>query len=133
VSGSTTHAHVQQMLDHIHEHYTQRVTLATFSTNLRRQAAYLGRLFRDEVGITVHEYLTRVRMDRAAEHVRGGMKIEAVALCLGYRSKKNFYRQFKRRFGSTPDAYRHDRRTLEIARRTPARPAVVVAPRSLGE
>jgi PAS domain-containing protein len=34
------------------------------------------------------------------------VKVEAVALDLGYRSKKNFYRQFKRRFGMTPEAYR---------------------------
>ncbi len=42
-----------------------------------------------------------------ASQVRSGMKIEAVSLDLGYRSKKNFYRQFRRRFGMTPDAYRH--------------------------
>jgi AraC-like DNA-binding protein len=37
--------------------------------------------------------------------IREGVKIEAVAHQVGYRSKKNFYRQFKRRFAMTPFAY----------------------------
>jgi hypothetical protein len=34
------------------------------------------------------------------------MKIESVANSVGYRSKKNFYRQFLRHFGSTPETFR---------------------------
>jgi PAS domain S-box-containing protein len=98
------------MLDHIHQSYTQRLTLATLARKLERQSAYLGRLFREEIGVTVHEYITRARMIFGAAEVRSGVKIEAIALDLGYRSKKNFYRQFKRRFGMTPEAYRWDRR-----------------------
>jgi PAS domain S-box-containing protein len=94
------------MLKQIQQNYTQRLTLGTLGRTLGRQSAYLGRLFRDEVGITVHEYVTRARMINGAVQVRSGVKIEAVALELGYRSKKNFYLQFKRRFGMTPEAYR---------------------------
>jgi YesN/AraC family two-component response regulator len=112
------------MLRHIDANYTQHLTLATLATTLRRQAAYLGRLFRDEVGLTVHEYLTRVRMEHGAAQVCAGAKIEAVALCVGYQSKKNFYRQFKRRFGVTPDAFRHEQREPHAADRPPAAASV---------
>jgi PAS domain S-box-containing protein len=94
------------MLEQIHQRYNDRLTLAGLAKALRRQSAYLGRLFREEVGLTVHEYVTRARMIFASVQVRAGVKIEAVALDLGYRSKKNFYSQFKRHFGMTPDAYR---------------------------
>ena len=109
-SSATTHDHVQRMLDQIHQHYTRRLTLGTLAKTLERQSAYLGRLFREAMGMTVHEYITRARMMFGAAQVRSGVKVEAVALDLGYRSKKNFYRQFKRRFGMTPEAYRqrHD-------------------------
>jgi AraC-like DNA-binding protein len=106
-NSATTHDHVQRMLSEIRQNYSQRLTLATLARLLRRQSAYLGRLFRAEIGITVHEYVTRARMVFGGAHVRAGVKIEAVALDLGYRSKKNFYRQFKRFFGMTPEAYRH--------------------------
>ncbi len=106
--SATTHEHVRRMLKEIHERYTQRLTLRMLASTLQRQSAYLGRLFRDEVGVTVHEYVTRARMIFGAAQVRSGVKIEAVALELGYRSKKNFYRQFYRRFGTTPEAYRQE-------------------------
>jgi PAS domain S-box-containing protein len=106
-SSAATHEHVQRMLNHIQRNYTQRLTLGALAKTLGRQSAYLGRLFRDEIGVTVHEYVTRARMVNGAVQVRSGVKIEAVALDLGYQSKKNFYRQFKRRFGMTPETYRH--------------------------
>jgi len=107
MASATTVEHVRRMLEEIQRNYTQRVTLRTLATVLGRQPAYLGRLFRDEVGMTVHEYVTRARMIFGATDVRSGVKVDAVALYSGYQSKKNFYRQFRRRFGTTPDAYRN--------------------------
>src|SRR5215470_10832254 len=109
-SSAIAHDHVQRMLDQIHQNYTSRLTLGTLAKTLERQSAYLGRLFREAMGLSVHEYITRARMMFGAAQVRSGVKVEAVALDLGYRSKKNFYRQFKRRFGVTPEVYRqrHD-------------------------
>jgi PAS domain S-box-containing protein len=95
------------MLDIIQNDYAGVVTLQRLSATIGRQPAYLGRLFRQEVGSSMREYLTRVRLERAADLIRAGVKIEAVALIVGYRSKKNFYEQFKRRYGATPAPYRH--------------------------
>jgi two-component system response regulator YesN len=93
------------MLDVIERSYSEPITLQFLGTVLDRQASYLGGLFRREVGLSVRQRLTDVRLDRATMLIRDGVKIEAVALLVGYRSKKNFYRQFKRRFGMTPFAY----------------------------
>jgi PAS domain S-box-containing protein len=124
VPGSaTTHEHVQRMLEQIHGNYKQRLTLGILARTLGRQSAYLGRLFRQEIGVTVHEYITRARIEYGAAHVRSGVKIEAVALDLGYQSKKNFYRQFRRRFGMTPEAYRHKHDETPVRDRTAARPS----------
>jgi AraC-like DNA-binding protein len=97
------------MIDLIEESYAERITLANLSQNLRRKPEPLGRLFRRVAGVSVHEYITGVRLEHAAHHIRGGLKIEAVALSVGYKSKKNFYRQFIRRFGLTPEMYRRRR------------------------
>jgi two-component system response regulator YesN len=97
---------VQRMLATIESDYAAALTVRTLSKAIGRQPAYLGRVFRQVVGSTVRDYLTRVRLNRAAQLIRDGVKIEAVALSVGYRSKKNFYRQFKRRYGTTPLPYR---------------------------
>src|SRR5215467_12490492 len=88
-SSATTHDHVQRMLDQIHQNYTQRLTLGTLATTLERQSAYLGRLFRESMGVTVHEYITRARMMFGAAQVRSGVKVEAVALFFCYDRTTN--------------------------------------------
>jgi len=97
---------VRRMLDEIDRDYADVVTLRTLGATIGRQPAYLGHVFRTVLGLTVHERMTRVRLERAAEMIKAGTKIEAVSLTVGYRSKKNFYRQFKRYFGTTPAGYR---------------------------
>ena len=98
-------SHVQTMIDVIERSYQQPITLHTLAAMLNRQSAYLGHLFRKETGMTVRQRLTSVRLERAAALIREGVKIEAVATVVGYRSKKNFYRQFRRHFATTPSAY----------------------------
>ena len=97
---------VQRMLEEIERDYAQPITLRTISATIGRQPAYLGRVFQHEVGSSVRNYLTRVRLEHAAALVRDGVKIEAVALSVGYRSKKNFYQRFKGYYGTTPVQYR---------------------------
>jgi two-component system response regulator YesN len=97
---------VERMVVLIHEGLSGIVTLRMLGQAIGRQPGYLGSLFQRELRMSVRDYTTRVRMQRAEELIREGLKIEAVALTVGYRSKKNFYRQFKRRFGTTPERYR---------------------------
>ena len=96
----------QRMVDLIEHGFMDRITLKTISAAVRGKPSVLGRIFEAQVGVSVHEYLTRVRLAHAAHLVRSTMKIEVVALVVGYRSKKNFYRQFSRHFGVTPEVYR---------------------------
>jgi two-component system response regulator YesN len=105
-----SHILVKRMLDLIELRYADVITLRTLGETLERQPAHLGSLFRRELGITARECLTRVRLARATELILNGVKIEAVAMIVGYRSKKNFYRQFKRHFATTPEAYRQKTR-----------------------
>jgi len=100
------HVEVRRMLDLIHDRYSERLTLDALERAFGQPSAYLSRLFRHETGISIHDHVTRTRLANAATLIRAGVKIEAVALSVGYQSKKNFYRQFKRQFGSTPEQYR---------------------------
>jgi transcriptional regulator GlxA family with amidase domain len=96
---------VQQMLREIEQRYFEPLTLDVLAARLMKDARHLGRRFRLELGVSVHDYLVQVRLDHAAMAIRRGVKIEAVSLLVGYRSKKNFFAAFKRRFGMTPGVY----------------------------
>jgi transcriptional regulator GlxA family with amidase domain len=113
-TSAISRQHVDEMLDVIANAWSEPVTLRRLALTLDRQAAYLGRLFHKEVGITVRECVTRIRLTHAAALILDGAKIEAVALDVGYHSKKNFYRQFKRHFTLTPEAWRRAARSRAL-------------------
>jgi YesN/AraC family two-component response regulator len=105
---------VRTLLCRIRRDYDQPLTLRSVASDLGRQAEYLGSLFRQETGTTFHERLTLVRMRHAARRIRCGEKVDAVVLLVGYRSKKNFFEQFRRRFHTTPGRYRAEFRTGRV-------------------
>jgi len=57
-------------------------------------------------GQRVREAITAACLDRSAQLIREGLKIEAAFRLAGFRHDSNFSRQFKRRFGCTPSAFR---------------------------
>jgi len=90
----------------IDEQFADPLTLDRLAAGVGRSKRQLATLFQQELAMTVHEYLTRVRLRRALDLIRKEEKIEVVSLLVGYRSKKNLYRQLKLRIGVTPTAYR---------------------------
>lgn len=97
---------VQRAKRLIEERYAAPLTLDRLAVAVGRSKRQLASVFQQELAMTAHEYLTRVRLRRALELIRDGEKIEAVSLLVGYHSKKNFYRHFKMRIGVTPLAYK---------------------------
>jgi AraC-like DNA-binding protein len=99
-------AHVCHALRRIRDSHSQRLTLERLASERGLQTEYIGWLFRHETGRSFRDRLAVVRIRRAARLIRRGCKIEAAGVLSGYRSKKNFYFQFRRRFGVTPGQYR---------------------------
>ena len=102
-------APVKRIAELIEEHYRDPLTLKSLAAAVGRHDHALAAMFRRERGMTVREYLTRVRIRRATDLIDAGEKIEAVTLLVGYRSKKNLYRHFKAQMGMTPGTYKTGR------------------------
>jgi AraC-like DNA-binding protein len=101
---------VRRVRAYIRSHYGEPISLDSLANGVGRNSAYLATLFRRETGMTIHRYLTGVRMQHAARLLRQREKVEAVMLLVGYRSKKSFYRQFAAAFGVTPGQFKADPR-----------------------
>jgi len=56
--------------------------------------------------MSIREYLQAARIDHAAARLREGDKVESVLATAGWRGRKNFFRHFKDRIGTTPAQYR---------------------------
>jgi AraC-like DNA-binding protein len=67
---------------------------------------YLSRLFSQEAGMTMQQFLRRIRMDRAAELLRSGRcNVTEAALEVGYNSLSHFSSTFHEAFGCCPGLY----------------------------
>ncbi|WP_167859106.1 response regulator transcription factor [Paenibacillus cymbidii] len=70
---------------------------------------YIGRLFRERMGVTFLTYLTALRMEEAKRLLRNpGIKIYEVAEMVGYGSWKHFSRTFKEVTQYNPVQYRNE-------------------------
>jgi AraC-like DNA-binding protein len=99
-------ARVRRVASFIEQHYAEQLTLVRLAAIVGWHRASLATEFRRETGVTVHDFLTRVRIRRAADLLRHGDKIEPVMMLVGYRGKKNFYRHFKEQVGMTPGEFK---------------------------
>ena len=69
--------------------------------------AYVSSLFKKEMGLSVTEYITVCRMQRAAEllHSRPDSSLTAISEQVGYTDPYYFSRCFKRYYGVTPSKF----------------------------
>ena len=67
---------------------------------------YLSRLFSQEAGMTIQQFLRQIRLERAAELLRSGQcNVTEAALEVGYNSLSHFSTAFHETFGCCPGLY----------------------------
>lgn len=98
---------VEKAVAYINAHYRQSISLEDIAAFVDLSPAHLSRLFKKEMGRTVIEYLTLVRIEAAKRMLRLGKTIEEVATATGFSEVTYFSRVFKREVGVTPGTYRN--------------------------
>lgn len=77
---------------------------------------YLRKLFKKELGITPHKYLSDKRLQTAADMLAYGYSdnnnIAEIALLCGFREPLYFSRMFKKKFGVAPSFYQEAQKNL---------------------
>lgn len=67
---------------------------------------YLSRIFKQEAGMTITQFLRQARMERAAELLRTGRcNVTEAAMSVGYSSLGHFSTTFQQTFGCCPGLY----------------------------
>ncbi len=95
----------------IHERPAEQWTIARLAREVATSRTVLAVRFAELVGVPPALYLTRWRLQLAAELlVRGSAKLSSIAARVGYESEASFSRAFKRETGVAPAAWRAARR-----------------------
>ena len=77
------------------------------AAEFRLSPAYLQRLFKNETGICMGEWLNEQRLQRAAYLLSNSyLSIKEITHSIGYEHTSSFIRAFERRFHQAPARYR---------------------------
>ena len=108
--GALRDAVVGPALSRLHEEPTRAWTLAELAREIASSRTVLVERFSQLIGVPPMLYLTRWRLQLAAEQLaRGAAKVAAIGAQVGYESEAAFSRAFKRETGLSPAAWRRVR------------------------
>ncbi len=97
---------IKQICAYIDEHLGESLSLETLERVFYLDKSLLGKMFKKDTGISIHQYIMLQRMTVCKTIILSDMLLEDVALQLGYSSYSAFYRLFKKTFEISPIAYR---------------------------
>ena len=125
----TSEVQAHRIAEYIDRHFADPITLGSLSQISGWCGRDLSRAFRSSMRMSIREYLHAARINQAAARLRQGDKVESVLATVGWRGRKNFFRHFKNRIGTTPAQYRdgwmRTSRHVEEPQRSPRLPQSV--------
>ena len=87
---------VREALEYIDENLDQPFTMRDAATRVHLNPSYFSVLFKDEMGMTFSEYVTRRRLQRAKDMLlRTKLTVAEIAERVGYQSAKHFAKMFR--------------------------------------
>lgn len=93
---------VQWVTDYVQASYMQRLSVQEMADRLNIDRSYLFRQFKKKMGLSVKEYIQKVRTNKAKWYLEQGYSVKETAKLCGFGSTDNFSRQFKRSEAAMP-------------------------------
>lgn len=97
----------QTICIYIQENFHRPITRDSIATRFSLSPNHVSRLFRQKGHMTLADYITWVRIDRAKFMLKKyDLKLHDIAMRCGFKEVNYFCRVFKQRTGRTPSQYR---------------------------
>jgi AraC-like DNA-binding protein len=96
---------VRRAREYLRAHVCESVTLDALAAHAGADKYHLIRAFRAELGIPPYEYLTHLRVARAAELLSTGLTGAEAAHAVGLFDESQLHRHFRRILGVTPGKF----------------------------
>ena len=91
--------------DFIHDNLQLDTSLDDICSQVHLSKYHFLRMFRQQFGITPHQYILNARILRAREDLESGVALDDVVFAYNFTDLSHFNRRFKPIYGMTPRAY----------------------------
>lgn len=100
----------KQLMHYLTKHYAESdISVQQLAEYFGYTPNYLSSLFRKQAGITIGQYLTKVRVEKAKKYLRDPRnKLYQIAEMVGYTDSHYFAKIFKKTTGMLPSEYREN-------------------------
>lgn len=96
---------VEMAVSYLKKNYGQSVSLRTVAAGIGTNSSYLSRIFHDETGRTITDYLNEIRIEAAKEMLAERYALKDIAVRSGFNNYTYFLKIFKDYTGRTPKEY----------------------------
>jgi AraC family transcriptional regulator len=104
---------IRRVRDYIEEHLSNRILVSNLSDIVQRSEAHFARAFKKTFGISPHAYVLRRRVEKASHLMLvSDDSLSDIALACGMTDQAHLCKIFRQMTGSTPAAWRRERRAL---------------------
>lgn len=102
------HQIVSQIKKFISNNYFKNLTLEDIAESVFLSPYYISRVFKEDQGITIMDYATKVRLEEAKKLLHNPRyNIDDIAEKVGYNDPSYFSKVFRRKEGMSPSQFRH--------------------------
>jgi two-component system response regulator YesN len=100
---------IEAIRNYVDENYCYELTLSSLADMFHLNETYLSGLFKQQIGATFSDYVTRLRLNKAAALLQENeLKVTDIATLVGYSSSSYFSTAFKKWYGKGPKEYREE-------------------------
>ena len=97
------------ILSYVEKHLDRELSLEKIAKELNYSKFYIARVFKDETGMALHQYIRGRRLNESARKlVETKQSIIEIAFAAGYGSQQAFTQAFHHEYGWTPQEYRRN-------------------------
>lgn len=101
---------VRKANDFIRQHYTEDISLTDIARHVCLSSSYLSRIYKKETGMSTVDQIKKLRIEKAIQLLEtSNMKIQDVAMAVGYNSSRYFLAVFRSIVGKGPTEYREEK------------------------
>ena len=104
------HEGVKLCMRYLHNHHTKKISIPEVAGFCHLHPNYLSTVFRRYTGVSIVEYLTRIRIESAQRLLKEDLPVSKVAELSGFHSECLLYKKFKEHTGMTPKAYQQQKK-----------------------
>lgn len=99
---------INKVVQYIELNLMNELNLGQLATYVNLAPAYLSRVFNQEVGMSLAQYITEMRMAKASELLmRTSLTVQRISEQIGFKQISYFSKKFKQHFDMTPIQYRN--------------------------